>query len=241
MFYLLLRCVFLIQFVESFDFSTIIGDIGEPPMYVDEKWIKSPKLENNQIYLFVQDSDPMTWYEADDYCGRHGAFLAEPFSIEEIDFLRDQANRLPVTNWWIGLRQFEKCKCTSLGPSQTSIFSFANPDSLQWRINNGLGSTSCPSKYQKLCSGYEWRWGISGQRLLYTYWNTNEPNDIDNEHCVAMWVKSDNQRWANWRCDTKIDGDKHHRWRQKSNWSFKPICQKAADDYQYLFECFWEL
>ena len=163
MFYLLLRCVFLIQCVESFDFGKIIGDIGrsfgihasdevsdktigEPPMYVDEKWIKSPKLENNQIYLFVQDSDPMTWYEADDYCGRHGAFLAEPFSIEEIDFLRDQANRLPVTNWWIGLRQFEKCKCTSLGPSQTSIFSFANPDSLQWRINNGLGTTSCPSK-----------------------------------------------------------------------------------------------
>ena len=241
--------IFLIQCIKAFDFGKIIGDvgrsfgihppdktsdktIGEAPVYVDEKWIKSSALDNGQIYLFAQDVDTMTWYEADDYCGKHGAFLAEPYSIEESDFLRDQANRLPNTNWWIGLRQFEKCKCTSLGRSRKSIIAFAKPDSLQWQINNGLGSTSCPSKYHKLCGGHEWRWGFSGQRLLYTYWNTetSEPNDIENEHCVTMWFKSVNQRWGNWRCDTKEDGNKHQIV------SFKPVCQKAEDDDQYLFE-----
>ena len=238
-----------LQTIRAFDFGKIIGDIGrsfgihtpddishkthvEPSLYVDGKWIKFPNLDNNQIYLFADDVDTMTWYEADDYCGKHGAILAEPFSIEENNALRDKANALPETNWWIGLRQFEKCKCTTLGRLRKPIIAFTNPDSLHWRANNGLGSTSCPEDYHKLCSGHEWRWGFSGQRLLYTYWNTatNEPNDIENEHCVTMWFKSDNQRWGNWRCDSKRDGDAH------KIVSFKPICQKSEDDDQYLFE-----
>ena len=165
--YISILYAILIQCIEAFDFGKILGDVGrslgihppeetshrsrdEQPIYVDDKWIKSPKLDNDQIYLFAEDVNTMSWYEADDYCGKHGAFLAEPFSIEESNFLRDQANRLPDTNWWIGLRQFEKCKCTSLGRSRGSIFAFTNPDSLQFQVNSGLGSTSCPGDYQKI-------------------------------------------------------------------------------------------
>ena len=248
-FCILVLISFVTQFAHAFDFGKIIGDIGRslgihspdeslhksidvPSVYIDGKWIKSPSLNNNQIYLFAENVDTMTWYEADDYCGKHGAILAEPFSTEESNFLRDHANTLPDTNWWIGLRQFEKCKCTTLGRSQKPIFAFTEPDSLHRQVSNGLGRTSCPGEYQKLCSGHEWRWRFSGQRLLYSYWNTrtNEPNDIENEHCVTMWFKSDNQRWGNWRCDAKKDGDKH------KIVAFKPVCQKSEDDDQYLFE-----
>ena len=76
----------------------------------------------------------------------------------------------------------------------------------------------------------EWRWGLSGQQLSYTYWNTEteEPNDIQNEHCVTLWFKSDNQRWGNWRCSADKDGD------GEQLVDFKPVCQKDNDDY--LFE-----
>ena len=87
-----------------FDFGKILGDLGrafsqqspiennhritgDPPIHVKGQWIKSAKLHNNQIYLFAKAATSMTWYEADDYCLEHGAFLAEPVSAEESNFL----------------------------------------------------------------------------------------------------------------------------------------------------------
>ena len=131
-------------------------DVGDAPIYVTDQWIKSSTLSNNQIYLFAKDDESMTWYEADDYCGKRGAFLAEPFSKLESDFLRNQANRLPKNNWWIGLRHFEKCECISLGRSAKSVAAFTDPDSLQRTSNNGLGRTTCPHQNQKRCNGKEW-------------------------------------------------------------------------------------
>ena len=235
--------------VKCFDIDKFLGDLGRSfgihasdeksnkdfsgqPIYVRGLWIKSPSLKNGQIYLFAQDVHSMTWYEADDYCGKQGAFLAEPFSLEESDFLRDQANRLPKTNWWIGLRQFEKCECTPLRRSGISVAAFVNPDSLQRRSKKGLGKTSCPRQYQKLCKGREWRWGLSGNKLSYTYWNTKtgEPNDLLNEHCVTMWFKSENQRWGNWKCSASRDGE------NGEIFQFKPVCQKADGHDDFSFE-----
>ena len=54
--------------------------------------------------------------------------------------------------------------------------------------------------------------------------------EVSTENDATMWFKSDNQRWGNWRCDVKKDGDKHQII------SFKPVCQKSEDDDQYLFE-----
>ena len=226
-----------------FDFGKILSDFGrafspqsptenkhritgDPPIHVKGQWIKSAKLHNNQVYLFAKDAPSMTWYEADDYCLNHGAFLAEPVSAEESNFLRNQANRLDRTNWWIGLRQFEKCECISVGRSAaaTKIEAFHDPDSLQETANHGLGKCYCPDNYQKNCNGKEWRWGFTGQKMTYSYWKAGEPNDIP-EYCVSMWYKSDNQQWANWPCAQTKDGERGEYW------GFKPVCQKTNDNY----------
>ena len=167
----------------------------------------------------------MNWYEADNYCGEQGSFLAEPLSKSESDFLRDEANKLPETNWWIGLRQFEKCQCTSFQTPTITISSFTNPDSLQFHTNNGLnglGKTFCPENYKKSCSGKEWRWGLSGEKLSYNYWHTHagQPNNKETKHCATMWYKKFNQRWGNWKCNMK---------EKIKGISFKPICQKNVN------------
>lgn len=165
----------------------------------------------------------MTWYEADNYCGKLGGFLAEPINKGEGSFLRHKANKLPETNWWIGLRQFEKCHCISQDGSKTIISAFTKPDTLQWHTTNGLnglGETTCPDEYQKYCSGFEWRWGLSGEKMEYKYWDTydGQPNNVENDHCVTMGYKDVNQRWMNWSCDEK--GENYRRM------TFKPVCQK---------------
>ena len=206
-------------------------DVGNPPIYVKGQWMKSGKLKNNQIYLFAKDANSMTWFEADKYCERHDAFLAEPLTQEESDFLRNQANRLPNTNWWIGLRQFEKCECSSpssFGRSFSTFSAEVDRTSLQRASNYGLGQTSCPEYNRKLCDGMEWRWGLSGKKPDYTYWNTatGEPNDVFREHCVTLWFKSDNQRWGNWPCSATRDGDD-----QGNTIAFKPLCEKTNERY----------
>ena len=112
-----------------------VNENKERPLQKQKPWIFST-VDDRKVYHFPKDVKSMNWYEADNYCGEQGAFLAEPLSRSESDFLRDQANQLPETNWWIGLRQFERCQCTSL-EGQT-IASFTNPDSLQFHTNNGL-------------------------------------------------------------------------------------------------------
>ena len=214
------------------------NDPGEAPVIVSGNWIESASLKTGQIYLFAQDAPSMTWYDAENYCEDKGAFLAEPFDEAEQNFLRDQANRLPNTNWWLGLREFEKCECVALGRSSSKVEAFVDSNSLLQPINNGLGLTTCPSQFEKRCSGNEWRWGFSGQRPTYTYWNskTGEPNG-NTEHCITMWFKSDNQRWGDWECKTTVDSP-------NDNSGFKPVCQKTkntdgnskdpeGDDYDY--------
>ena len=207
----------------SHDSST--DDLGkanenkERPLQKQKPWIFST-VDSRKAYHFAKDVKSMNWYEADNYCGEQGAFLAEPLSRIESDFLRDQANQLPETNWWIGLRQFERCQCTSL-EGQT-IASFTNPDSLQFHTNNGLnglGKTTCPNNFFKNCNGMEWRWGLSGEKLSYDYWHTHggQPNNRNIEHCATMWYKKFNQRWGNWNCNMK---DK------RRGMEFKPLCQK---------------
>ena len=201
------------------------NDPGEEPVYVDGNWIESASLNTNQIYLFPQDAPSMTWYDAEKYCEDKGAHLAEPFDEAEQNFLRDQANRLPNTNWWLGLREFEKCECIALGrlSSSSKIDAFIDKDSLFSTSNNGLGLTTCPTNFKKVCNGNEWRWGFSGQKVTYTYWNTKtgEPNG-NNEHCITMWFKSDNQRWGNWVCSSTVDSP-------NENTGFKPVCQKTKN------------
>ena len=197
---------------------------GEAPVVVSGNWIESASLETDQIYLFAQDAPSMTWYDAEKYCEDKGAFLAEPFDEAEQNFLRDQANRLPKTNWWLGLREFEKCNCHALGrKSSSKIEAFIDQNSLLKPENNGLGSTTCPSDFEKRCDGKEWRWRSNGQRLTYEYWNTKtgEPNG-GTEHCMVMWFKSDNQRWGDWHCKTTIDSP-------NENSGFKPVCQKTKN------------
>jgi len=201
------------------------NDPGEEPVIVDGNWIESASLNTNQIYLFPQDAPSMTWYDAERYCEDKGAHLAEPFDEAEQNFLRDQANRLPNTNWWLGLREFEKCECVALGrlSSSSKIDAFVDKDSLFIQANNGLGLTTCPQNFKKVCNGNEWRWGFSGQKATYTYWNTKtgEPNG-NSEHCVTMWFKSDNQRWGDWLCSSTEDSP-------NENTGFKPVCQKTKN------------
>ena len=199
------------------------NDPGEAPVVVSGNWIESASLNTNQIYLFPQDAPTMNWYDAEKYCEDKGAFLAEPFDEAEQNFLRDQANRLPKTNWWLGLREFEKCDCVSVGRSSSTIEAFVDRTSLLQPTNNGLGLTTCPSDFEKKCNGREWRWGFSGQKVTYSYWNTKtgEPNG-NQEHCVTMWFKSDNQRWGDWQCSSTIDSP-------NENSGFKPVCQKTKN------------
>merc|ERR1712018_426150 len=135
------------------------NDPGEEPVVVDGNWIESASLNTNQIYLFPQDAPSMSWYDAEKYCEDRHAHLAEPFDEAEQNFLRDQANRLPNTNWWIGLREFEKCECVALGRSTSKVEAFIDKNSLLQPTNDGLGLTTCPSGFDKRCSGKEWRWG----------------------------------------------------------------------------------
>ena len=201
------------------------NDPGEEPVYVDGNWIESASLKTNQIYLFPQDAPSMTWYDAEKYCEDKGAHMAEPFDEAEQNFLRDQANRLPNTNWWLGLREFEKCECVALGrlSSSSKIDAFVDKDSLLAETNNGLGLTTCPTNFKKVCNGNEWRWAFSGQKITYSYWNTKtgEPNG-NTEHCITMWFKSDNQRWGDWSCSTTVDSP-------NENTGFKPVCQKTKN------------
>ena len=199
------------------------NDQGEAPVIVSGNWIESASLKTDQIYLFAQDAPSMTWYDAEKYCEDKGAFLAEPYDEAEQNFLRDQANRLQNTNWWLGLREFEKCECVALGRSSSKVEAFVDRNSLLQPINNGLGLTTCPSQFEKRCSGNEWRWGFSGQIPTYTYWNskTGEPNG-NTEHCITMWFKSDNQRWGDWDCKTTVDSP-------NENSGFKPVCQKTKN------------
>ena len=238
--------IFICHSVASLDLIKLIGDIGKaafiPPgyhnhdLYPDDlgkvnenthrplektkNWIPS-KVDNKKVYHFAQDVKSMNWYEADNYCGEQGAFLAEPISKVESDFLKNEASELPETNWWIGLRQFEKCQCTSFQRPKISIPSFTDPDSLQFQPGNGLyglGKTTCPKDYRKECNGREWRWGLSGEGLSYNYWHTHarQPNNRETEHCATMWYKKFNHRWGNWKCNTK----------KNSGMQFKPLCQK---------------
>ena len=205
------------------------GDLGKDneykkrPVQKQKPWIFST-VDSSKAYHFAKDVKSMNWYEADNYCGEQGAFLAEPLSKAEMNFLRDQANQLPDTNWWIGLRQFEKCQCKSFTSPTMIIPAFTNPDSLQFHTANGLnglGKTNCPESYFKNCNGMEWRWGLSGERLFYEYWHSHagQPNNRDDEHCTTMWYKKYNQRWGNWKCNTR---------NKVRGMEFKPLCQKTV-------------
>ena len=46
-----------------------------------------------------------------------------------------------------------------------------------------------------------WLW-VDGSRANYTYWNTYEPNNLHNEHCVHMY--SYTGKWNNLNCDTLL-------------------------------------
>ena len=82
--------------------------------------------------------------------------------------------------------------------------------------------TICLEDYEKYCSGLEWRWGLSGEKLSFQYWDTydGQPNNIENDHCVTMGYKDVNQRLINWNCGEK--GGNYNRM------TFKPVCQKNA-------------
>ena len=54
------------------------------------------------LYLFANDNGAKNWYDAEKYCEANGGYLAEPFTREEGDFLRAQAEQQPKANWWIG-------------------------------------------------------------------------------------------------------------------------------------------
>lgn len=46
-----------------------------------------------------------------------------------------------------------------------------------------------------------WLW-VDGSRANYTYWNTDEPNNLDIEHCVHMY--SYTGKWNNLNCDSLL-------------------------------------
>lgn len=79
---------------------------GEDPLTVYGSWIESRSLNNGQIYLFANDAGTKDWFEAEQYCIDRGGFLAEPVNENESNFIRDQANRQPDANWWLGKKNF---------------------------------------------------------------------------------------------------------------------------------------
>ena len=66
------------------------------------QWIESNNLKNNLVYLFANDNGAKNWYDAERFCESNGGYLAEPYTSQEADFLRNYAAQQPQANWWIG-------------------------------------------------------------------------------------------------------------------------------------------
>ncbi len=85
-------------------------------------WVRPENLPGNHIYYFADEVGHMTWDEADNFCLKKGAYLAEPLTQAENDFLKFQARSHSNTNWWIGLRETEDCKCRGTDGRSTVQF-----------------------------------------------------------------------------------------------------------------------
>jgi len=203
---------------------------GETPIYVEGKWLESPTLNNDQLYLFANDVGTKNWYDAERYCEEQGGFLAETYTQQESEFLSNHAATLPQANWWIGFRETEVCECVSVGRSVGSPATFpALFDHTKTfdQADSGLVRTKCPPEFEKRCvSGErEWRWSLTGRKDGYTHWNIaangqiGEPNGRT-EHCTAMWFKAVDFRWADWACFQDADSGK----------SFHPLCQRDKNE-----------
>ena len=66
------------------------------------QWIESNNLKNNLLYLFANDNGAKNWYDAERFCESNGGYLAEPYTSQEANFLRNYAAQQPQANWWIG-------------------------------------------------------------------------------------------------------------------------------------------
>jgi hypothetical protein len=139
----------------------------------------------------------MTWPEADAYCAQKNAFLAEPATTAEAQFVAAQAAQTPNTNWWLGLRKAQDCTCQS-NTGGTGFDATLDPASL--REVSGPVRATCPAGLAQTCAnGVGWKWSFSGLRMSYSNWNTasGEPNGGNGESCVIMWVKG-GMKWADW-------------------------------------------
>ena len=188
---------------------------------IDQDWIQP---ENSDIlYHFADQENAMNWYEANDYCLDKGGYLAEPQTNEENEFLKNHVKtNFDNTNWWIGAREGENCKCSSNDGRSNGFDATIDYKTLTGQKgSNGFVQTKCPRRYQKNCFGNIWLWSLSGTKLEFQDWNgqSGEPNG-ETEHCSALWLKGD-FKWSDWLCQTTTDNDH----------LFKPICQKDLNDY----------
>ena len=81
------------------------GGGGQPApdvSFVEGQWVESNTLNNNLLYLFANDNGAKNWYDAERFCESNGGYLAEPYTTQEADFLRNYAAQQPKANWWIG-------------------------------------------------------------------------------------------------------------------------------------------
>jgi len=65
---------------------------------------------NEGCFTFLRDETKLTWIEANLACEQAGGYLAEPQSLEQMEFLAGiaglEADFTGIRNWWIGLTDF---------------------------------------------------------------------------------------------------------------------------------------
>lgn len=84
----------------------------------------------------------------------------------------------------------------SLTTQQEVDFIYSHTKNMDYDFWIGLTYTTQMNK-----TNTPWVWS-NGDRLKIMRWNTDEPNDLDKEHCTHI-IKG-TKRWNNKKCDSKF-------------------------------------